>query len=1005
MSASQTLAAAGRPVVVMTKVALGTAATSSDAAVAKVSSPRTVVPAATLPAADDDDVEADELSRAAGGRTRDAAAAVPATTRPSGQLDPLSEDDDEGGGRNATAAPSLVAPTPMGKLISTAPVPTGGPGLAMPATSTAGVPKKRKKKERKAVVNYSLSKYPVIKELAQEFGYLVEEDPDLERYDFNLLWTDTILPWQKLVKLQPWQRTNHFPSMYHLTRKVYLGLTMNRMRKVLPEHYTNVPRTWSLRSEKTHFLKHVQSLGNVKRVFILKPNAGCQGRGIVLTKDPINAVEDLESFVAQEYVMRPLLIDKKKFDLRVYVLVTSMRHPSIHIFNDGLVRMCADDYQKPTDENMVQTSMHLTNYAVNKHSENFVFNSDGERGDVGNKRDFAFFMQYVESLGHSFVKLWERVQHLVTKTILSAQPLVAHAYTTCFPHCNDGFTIFEVLGFDILIDEKLKPWLMEVNHTPSFSCDTPLDHRIKHSLLSEVWRIVGVTGQDKMKAAERDRANFERRLMMGGGQPPAASAAGPSGTASSLPPPVQHHVNVTAAPPTSAEFVMSLSSTPSTPVGVPSKLPDAAGNAAAAPTPSYPVDPAVAEIFLQEDRRSVNFQRIYPCSDPEKMLVYDEIMRVAAELAVAPTTASFEARQTELKAEREKRDAEKGSGAGSSLQRNASAQAIVGGSTASSTSTATLLAASSSLGHTTTSSGSNSTALNMGHAMHRSKSGDPVRVLQTTATSAGKPAPAASLPHRSQSFRGPVSSNTATSSELPTGGPKATHSGGAAPSPPPPLATGGAKQPTTTNATAGAAQPASSRAPIASRRDTDKDRRKLEEQTERHRRRMLLGARMNVFQLRDAQIEALAALATEDDAAGGIAALGGEPPGGLTTAMPPRGPPPPLGAVSSLQLETTQCIVYRHIAPQLVAGGPTTGNTTITGAAAATGGRGAGTIRGGAGRGTGPGLHIATVPSATSGAPPSGYHWLFHHLQGQHALAPPGGLGLAGPPSYGGEEE
>ena len=42
---------------------------------------------------------------------------------------------------------------------------------------------------------------------------------------------------------------------------------------------------------------------------------------------------------------------------------------------------------------------------------------------------------------------------------------------------------FEVLGFDILIDEKLKPWLIEINHAPSFGTDTCLDFKIKKNLI------------------------------------------------------------------------------------------------------------------------------------------------------------------------------------------------------------------------------------------------------------------------------------------------------------------------------------------------------------------------------------------------------------------------------------------------------------------------------------------------------------------------------------------
>ena len=52
---------------------------------------------------------------------------------------------------------------------------------------------------------------------------------------------------------------------------------------------------------------------------------------------------------------------------------------------------------------------------------------------------------------------------------------------------------FEILGFDILIDEKLKPWLIEINHAPSFATDTPLDFKIKKDLIADTIQIVNMT--------------------------------------------------------------------------------------------------------------------------------------------------------------------------------------------------------------------------------------------------------------------------------------------------------------------------------------------------------------------------------------------------------------------------------------------------------------------------------------------------------------------------------
>lgn len=61
--------------------------------------------------------------------------------------------------------------------------------------------------------------------------------------------------------------------------------------------------------------------------------------------------------------------------------------------------------------------------------------------------------------------------------------------------CKDvffGSNCFEILGFDVMIDRKFKPWLIEVNHSPSFTCDTPLDLRIKENLIGFVLDILDI---------------------------------------------------------------------------------------------------------------------------------------------------------------------------------------------------------------------------------------------------------------------------------------------------------------------------------------------------------------------------------------------------------------------------------------------------------------------------------------------------------------------------------
>jgi tubulin polyglutamylase TTLL6/13 len=52
---------------------------------------------------------------------------------------------------------------------------------------------------------------------------------------------------------------------------------------------------------------------------------------------------------------------------------------------------------------------------------------------------------------------------------------------------------FEILGFDIFIDHNAKPWLIEVNHAPSFNIDTPIDQKVKTQLVKDTFSLIDVT--------------------------------------------------------------------------------------------------------------------------------------------------------------------------------------------------------------------------------------------------------------------------------------------------------------------------------------------------------------------------------------------------------------------------------------------------------------------------------------------------------------------------------
>ena len=82
-----------------------------------------------------------------------------------------------------------------------------------------------------------------------------------------------------------------------------------------------------------------------------------------------------------------MLLNKKKFDLRLYVAVFGLEPMYAYIYREGMVRLCTQDYKRPTRENMRNLLIHLSNYSIQKLSENYDKDSD-----QGTKRKFSLFL-------------------------------------------------------------------------------------------------------------------------------------------------------------------------------------------------------------------------------------------------------------------------------------------------------------------------------------------------------------------------------------------------------------------------------------------------------------------------------------------------------------------------------------------------------------------------------------------------------------------------------------
>ena len=88
------------------------------------------------------------------------------------------------------------------------------------------------------------------------------------------------------------------------------------------------------------------------------------------------------------------------------------------------------------------------------------------------------------------------------KTIISMESSATAAFEMYVPYRH---SCFELLGFDILIDDMLNPWLIEVNLSPSLNCDSPLDFKIKSKLISDLFNLAGVPSKKEPKRVSKAR--------------------------------------------------------------------------------------------------------------------------------------------------------------------------------------------------------------------------------------------------------------------------------------------------------------------------------------------------------------------------------------------------------------------------------------------------------------------------------------------------------------------
>lgn len=304
-------------------------------------------------------------------------------------------------------------------------------------------------------------------------------------HDWNVYWANIgtvkhLFSADSLHRLRDDQLINHYSNHYELTRKDLMVKNIKRYRKdnAEEESCNFLPPSYVLPVDYSLFLEEFRR--NPNSMWIMKPTGKARGIGIFLVTK-LSQVKKWASrsaaqdsvYIISRYIERPLLIGGKKFDLRLYVLVTSYRPLKAYMYADGFARFCNEKYSHDASERD-NRYIHLTNVAIQKHNEDYN-DQHGGKWSLNNLRLYLTTMFGADATR----KLFDDIASAMLHSIKSVQNVIMNDR-----HC------FECYGYDILIDENLKPWLIEVNASPAITSTTMSDRTLKHSLIHNIFNIV-----------------------------------------------------------------------------------------------------------------------------------------------------------------------------------------------------------------------------------------------------------------------------------------------------------------------------------------------------------------------------------------------------------------------------------------------------------------------------------------------------------------------------------
>jgi tubulin monoglycylase TTLL3/8 len=216
-------------------------------------------------------------------------------------------------------------------------------------------------------------------------------------------------------------------------------------------------------------------LNGSHNIWILKPSNLSRGRGVTC----VDSLEPIEQslmgtndtgVVVQKYIENPLIIYNRKFDIRQWVLVTSLSPLVIWMWKEPYIRFGAEDYALEDINNIYS---HLTNNSISKHSQKY-------KNDTKFNEDMWTCHQFSQYIGEEkYAQIFEKMKNAIICSFYAAHHEIKKRENS-----------HELFGYDFMIDEDMNVFLIEVNASPALDYSTKITENAVKTMVKDLIEII-----------------------------------------------------------------------------------------------------------------------------------------------------------------------------------------------------------------------------------------------------------------------------------------------------------------------------------------------------------------------------------------------------------------------------------------------------------------------------------------------------------------------------------